>query len=331
MEDIISLLRCPNSDNELVLIKDKRVIEELNKNIKNRNLVFASGKCPSEKFEAILTSSCGVFKYPVINGIPFLMKETSILNTQKGKKPDLIELSMTSAQQKQMEKFSRMHDRWYSGITEAQQRILKEYYYSRLAQSTVLDIGNGGLSVEFQLGNELATKVNRFIALDSSYSMLTRNGYRENQILADAMNIPLTSKSVDYVLVNGIIHHFGLKSGEEPHKVIGPFFNEVSRVARKGIILMELLIHEVAELIEKLALKLLGKMSTFVYSESSLLKIIKQLNLNISDVRVKWFHQLISPFSVLPPILDLEWLRVPVGFVPYKFIFFIINVNNQNR
>ncbi|HUU41096.1 MAG TPA: class I SAM-dependent methyltransferase [Desulfatiglandales bacterium] len=324
--ELVPILQCPNSGKSLTLIRDKKAIGKINNDLQFGHLALASGERPLGPVEALLETEDAEYRYPVIGGIPFLLRESSLTERKSRRKSSVFDRQMGEVQQKQMQKFSRMHDRYYTKVTEAQQKILQKFYYPRLDKSSVLDVGNGGLTSDFQLGKEMAKSVKLFVALDCSYAMLTRNGYNDNQLLADTMHIPLACGSVDYILANGLLHHLGLKYGEDPVQVLGRFFAEGRRVSRKGIIVMELVIPRIAEIAEHLLLGLIRFMPTFVYSKVFLLKAFQELNLCISNVIVKRIDDLIKPSTIVPPILDFEWLKIPVFMLPYSFMFFVVNV-----
>ena len=65
-------------------------------------------------------------------------------------------------------------------------------------------------------------------------------------------------------------------------------------------------------------------MATYVYSKNSLLKIFKRLGYQTDEMQFKPITTLIPPLKILPPIISLEWLRVPVFVIPYTFVFGVI-------
>lgn len=323
-DSLIPLLQCPWSRRSLVLDDDAEEIRRLNDDLAHGRLVLSSGERLAGSVEAVLRTADAEFRYPVIEGIPFLLKESVLRKSEAGEKPKEKTLALTDSQRQLMEKFSRLYHRWYGEVTASLQQVLQERYYPRFEGGVVLDVGNGGTAPDVQLGAETARKVDRFIALDNSSAMLTRSGIFGNQILGDCMEIPLASDSVDYVLANNTLHHFGLGKGQDPMEKIGAFFREALRVSRKGLIINELVIPKVAELVERVILQAVGFMPVFVFSESFYRQTFQRLELNVAEYETKSLMDLISPFTVIPPILEYHWLRVPALVIPYSFAFFVI-------
>lgn len=87
---------------------------------------------------------------------------------------------------------------------------------------------------------------------------------------------------------------------------------------------MELLAPWWGELGECFLLNFIRFMPTFVYSRKRFEKLIEGEGMRIERPVSKTITQLQSPFDFLPPILDLEWLRVPVFAIPYSFLFSFI-------
>lgn len=82
--------------------------------------------------------------------------------------------------QKQMGKLANNLDDWYGASNLALQTIAIRDYYDGFSGSVILDVGNGGVSAEEQLGPDLAKKVARFIGADKSIEMLYRDGTHED-------------------------------------------------------------------------------------------------------------------------------------------------------
>ncbi len=329
-DSLIPLLGCPWSRRSLVFDDDAEEIRHLNDDLAHGRLVLSSGERLAGPVEAVLRTADAEFRYPVIGGIPFLLKESVLRKSEEGETYTEKPFALTDSQRQLMEKFSRIYDRWSGEITAGLQQILQERYYPRFEGGVVLDVGNGGTAPDVQLGAETARKVDRFIALDNSSAMLTCNGIFGNQILGDCMEIPLASDSVDYVLANNTLHHFGLGKGQDPMEKIGAFFREALRVSRNGLIINELVIPKVAELAERVVLQAVGFMPVFVFSESFYRQAFQTLEFIVAEYESKSLGELISPFTIMPPILEYHWLRVPAFVLPYSFTFFVVENKTTN-
>jgi SAM-dependent methyltransferase len=261
--------------------------------------------------------------YPVIDGIPMLSPTARLVETgaPATAERDEIAAALHAKFQAEMDQYSRVCDRWYGPLNEAIQATLRRHYYTRCRGTVVLDVGNGGASAQTVLGPDIAPQVARFVGVDKSWSMLTRPGASGTRLLGDALVLPFADRSVDWVLVNGVIHHLGLMRGQSSEAPVGRFLRECLRVARRGIILFELTVPPYAELVERAIVAARGFMATFVYSAPSLLRTIERVGYPVEELRCARITELVSPFSTMPPILTHEWLRVPVGLIPYSYIF----------
>lgn len=324
LEELIPLLECPNSHTGLAYLDNPDNLLSIKKEAQIGKLILASGEVLPEPPSGILTSLDGFYQYPIINGIPFLLKDSYLVDKTSERKVLIKTDEMALKQKEQMAQFSQMHHRWYRKITDAQQKILRSEFYVHCKNHSVLDIGNGGQQPEIQLGEVLSRQIKQFIALDKSFDMICQNGLWGNQILGDALCLPLKARSVDFVLANGILHHFGKTAENGKAESIDVFFSEAMRICRKGIIAMELIVPPVAERIESVILRIKKFMPTYVYSLKSLTKKLNKLNLYPSKIIYKKITDLLPPFDILPPILDYQWFRVPICIVPYAFVFFYL-------
>ena len=185
-DSLIPLLGCPWSRRSLVFDDDAEEIRHLNDDLAHGRLVLSSGERLAGPVEAVLRTVDAEFRYPVIGGIPFLLKESVLRKSEEGETYTEKPFALTDSQRQLMEKFSRIYDRWSGEITAGLQQILQERYYPRFEGCVVLDGGNGGTAPDVQLGAETARKVARFIALDNSFAMLTRNVTALRQIFLNA-------------------------------------------------------------------------------------------------------------------------------------------------
>lgn len=303
----------------------------MNRKLAGGGLALASGEIPERPVEALLRTSGGGPVYPVIDGVGHLLAESAVVTARTlssdppaaPRRP----AAESAIQRRQMENYSRVYERWTGGergITRALQRGLNERYRELFDGAVVLDVGNGGTPPHKQLGPELAARVARFIAADKSLDMLLRSGPFGDLLLADAFALPFATDSVDIVMVNNTIHHFGLRRDEDPAVKIRGFLAEALRVARRGVVGVELLVPSAAQAVERLLLKPAGFLPTFVYSAPFYGKTFREEGLRVTDFGVRKLRQLTSPWRMIPPVLDFTWLRVPTFLVPYSFLFFSI-------
>jgi len=328
-ENLLNFIICPNSKEALELVKDENTIIEYTEGLKIGKLCLQSTPLPRGEITGFLKNVSGQYIYPVINKIPILIPQSNIVNAKLSSiQNSLYRNNPGNAQEKsfqaQMEAYSKTDLSYWEDLHKAIQKIQLSNYYSRCIGKNILDVGNGGVSLEDQMGKEMASKLGYFISVDKSYSMLNNSKEKQICVLGDGFTLPFADNVFDYVICNGVIHHLGKKRGQSQEENIKKFFSECLRVSRKGIIFSDFFIPKFAEWMENLIVKIFGYMATFVYSKSSLLKIFKSLGYQTNDMKFKPITTLISPLKILAPIISLEWLRVPTFIVPYTFVFGMI-------
>lgn len=312
--DLLALLRCPKTGERLRFVDSREMPPSA------RRLDAPVHAAPMDGF---LVNESGTWGYPMLGAVPcFLPKAPAQVNDRHS--------GIKAAQMKQMQKFSSLHDTHYSELTIALHAFLRNHYYQRFVGRSVMDIGNGGLSPAAQYGAEIAKSLTMFVAIDHSYEMLTRKGHFDYQVVADASEVQFADNCVDYVVLNGIIHHLGLKQGEEPSGKIKNFVSRMMRMSRHGVVIMDLLVPASGEWMERIILNFLGEMPTFVYSKRSFLSFLKSDLREVSELRVEPITSLISPFSFVSPLIELSWLRLPAILVPYSFIFLFLKKNHSS-
>jgi SAM-dependent methyltransferase len=121
------------------------------------------------------------------------------------------------------------------------------------SRSTVLDVGAGSGTVSTSLAAHLerAGVEARVIATDLQWRHLavgrTRNGGRKlPAAAADVFNLPFPARSVDWVVSTLFVHHF---SPEENVRLL----QELARVARRGLLLLDLRRHRLPLFVISLA------------------------------------------------------------------------------
>ena len=174
--------------------------------------------------------------------------------------------------------------RWGHHKSPRRVSVQKRWFIINSTKDTVaLDIGNGGATVTSQLGFRIANSLKTFYAVDSSYPTLTRSEFVGDQVLGDAKKIPFSDKSVDYVIFNNTLHHFGLHKDADPSNEIKAFFDEAFRVFRKGVFGVEMVIPHVAQCVETLVLKYMKFMPTFVCSKHFFERLIADIGAEVVD------------------------------------------------
>lgn len=221
---------------------------------------------------------------------------------------------------RQMEALSKNLEDWYGASNAALQKIAIEEYYRDFAGSVILDVGNGGLTAEQQLGGELSRKVARFIGADKSHDMLYRHGDHE-KILCDAAEIPLADNSVDYCLLNNVIHHFGFRREEGFGTVASKALRECLRVSRRGLIIVEMTVPAWVQQVERAVVGATGGMATFVFNAETLRGLLQASG----PVEVKKFRgvrlgELVGNWTPYRAMITVP-LKVPAGLIPYTYVF----------
>lgn len=324
--DLVSMLQCPTTGQGLQIVDDARALERMQKQVSDGDLHTATGGQLQGPLQAALVTADGAITYPVAGGVVRLLKNSPLVQGG-GAVPVVEKPKGADIQQQQMAEYSQVYERWTGGedgITRATQNVLNDRYGQLLDGATVLDMGNGGTPPEIQLGPEIAGRLKRFIAADLSPDMLCRSGVFGEFLLADAFNMPLKADAVDYVTVNNTLHHFGRHRGEDSHAKLGAFFDEALRVARKGVLGVELLVPSWGLLAERMLVSTVGFMPTYVYSAGFYRQLLPEVGGRLTDFEVRSLGQLTSPWRVIPPVLDYTWLRVPTFLIPYSFLFFSI-------
>ena len=322
-------LRCPLTGSSLQLLNSEEEILAINRSFKEGKLSLVVGTIPRGEIDEVLTSSVGQNQYPIIGGIPCLLDDFRIVRLSENDQKNETALQMSSLQLKQWENFSACYERWSGGPDGIITKIQEEFQRRNAALlsgdikgTVVLDVGNGGATLNEQLGPKIASTIKTFYALDSSYPMLTRNGIIGDMILGDAKKLPFSDRSVDYVIANNPLHHFGRHKDSDSFKIMKEFFDEALRVSRNGIIGVEMVVPHIALHVETYLLKHLEFMPTFVYSKRFYSRVFADLGVEIIDFETIPQRHLVSPFKFGPPIMDLPYIQLPAFLTPYSFLFY---------
>jgi ubiquinone/menaquinone biosynthesis C-methylase UbiE len=219
-----------------------------------------------------------------------------------------------------MESLSKNLDEWYGAGNAALQKIAIEEYYGDFAGAVILDMGNGGQSAEQQLGPELSRKIANFIGADKSLEMLSRGG-GHLKIQCDAAAIPLADNSVDYCLLNNVIHHFGFRRADGFGNAASNAIRECLRVARRGIIIVEMTVPFWVQQLERAVVSLSGGMATFVFNARTLRRAVEASGpVEVRNFRGVRLGELVGDWTWFRAMITLP-IKVPAGLIPYTYVF----------
>ncbi len=244
-----------------------------------------------------------------------------------------IPVNLLKTQKDQFNKISKTYESEENRrVSRAIFNISVEKYFQRLRGSRVLDVGNGGLKPSTILGEEIAASLTSFVAVDKNEEMLHRTKKDDYvKIVADGANLPFEDKSFDYVLLNGVLHHLGLDSNEDQYLKFERLFKELARVCSKEIIVLEIFLPEQLEKLERIAVKVLGSMPTFVLAESTLDAFLLKMGLRKQEVLSKKFSDFVGPFYWYLVILEYPWFKLPAFLSPFKYVYFTIPIKPKRK
>jgi len=222
--------------------------------------------------------------------------------------------------ERQMDTLAANLDDWYGDSNRALQRIAIRDYYDDFPGSVILDVGNGGVTPEEQLGAELSSKVARFIGADRSVEMLYRGGTHE-KIFCDAGAIPLADNSVDYCMLNNVIHHVGFRKSDGFGVTASKVIIECLRVARRGVIIVEMTVPAWVEWLERAVVSLSGGMATFVFNSGTLRKLVEENDTaEVRKFKGIRLGELVGDWTMFRGMIILP-IKLPAGLIPYTYVF----------
>lgn len=232
--------------------------------------------------------------------------------------------TIAERQREQFERFSRTYEGVHGPVVSAIHRISQERYYGRCVGKRVLDIGNAGQSAMEVLGERIGSTLSHFVGIDHSFAMLQRTGATFTKVVGDGRRLPFKDNAFDYVIVNGVLHHLGRQAGEPPGVRVRQFVDEALRVCSEGLIVYELFTPRLLERLERLLLRLLGAMPTFVLSEQTLDGCLAGIGLARDEVVSMTLADLKGTFYWYAVVMDYEWLKLPALLSPFRHGFFVI-------
>jgi ubiquinone/menaquinone biosynthesis C-methylase UbiE len=133
-----------------------------------------------------------------------------------------------------------------------ERRVAKQVRFAGGSRATILDVGAGSAAVAKDLKRRLEQQglAARVIATDLQWRHLavgrTRGGREFPSAAADVFSLPFPERSVDWVVSTLLVHHF---SPEENVRLL----RELARVARGGVLLLDLQRHRLPLLFVSLA------------------------------------------------------------------------------
>ena len=133
-----------------------------------------------------------------------------------------------------------------------EERMADHIRFDGGSRATILDVGAGSASVARELERRLERQglAARVIATDLQWRHLavgrTRGGREFPAAAADVFSLPFPERSVDWVVSTLLVHHF---SPEENVRLL----RELARVARRGVLLLDLQRHRLPLLFISLA------------------------------------------------------------------------------
>jgi ubiquinone/menaquinone biosynthesis C-methylase UbiE len=232
--------------------------------------------------------------------------------------------TIAERQRAQFERFSRTYEALHGPVVSAIHRVSQERYYGRCVGKRVLDIGNAGQPAAQVLGERAGPTLSHFVGVDHSFAMLQRTGVDFAKVVADGMCLPFKDAAFDYVIVNGVLHHLGRQAGEPPDARVHRLLREALRVCSEGLIVYELFTPRVLEQLERLALRVLGSMPTFVLSERTLDDCLARLGVARAEAVSMTLADLKGAFYWYAVVMDYEWLKLPAFLSPFRHSFFVL-------
>jgi SAM-dependent methyltransferase len=186
-------------------------------------------------------------------------------------------------------------------------------------RGVVLDLGSGGVTA-YRKG-----RIEFLISMDNVLEFLKNNqNVTAANVCGDVTAIPFRSASVDFVIMQHVLHHLTARRYEQNVRNVLAAAAEVSRILKPGG--AAFLIDSMAPpLIERLqawgyglshaALRMLGKPMVFFFSAAHLRRILEGSGLRVDKVlNIDWGHMTEASQALFP------WLKFPLRYTPMKCV-----------
>lgn len=183
----------------------------------------------------------------------------------------------------------------------------------------VIDIGSGGIT---KYSNP---QIKQLISMDYVIEFLKNRSVKNIiPVNGDIRNIPLKNNSVDFVIIQFVIHHLTDRNFKKNLDNVKNAISESYRVLKKGgiIYIVESALPSFLEKLEILNYKLiyffltvLRKPMVFFFSKGNLSKLLRTHGLILKEIaEIYWGDTKQSSIVLFP------WLRIPHKFLPFKCI-----------
>lgn len=229
----------------------------------------------------------------------------------------------------------------FSELSDPLWPFFKEYFNSKLfvggSIKKVLDVAGGGIRPEEIFCDETAKQLDLFVGNDINFKMLARNKF-DYRVNSDGYALPFKKETFDTILVIGCIHHFGQIKYEDRIDKAKVFFRGVQELLTKDgyIYIMEPSLLPFFEKLEKYLLFPLYKfffrkkvVPIYIYAEKELKQIFDDL-FKCEFFEYKTTAQVIgSKRKLYPPFFFLKWFKIPMGLLPYKYLFYRARLKND--
>ncbi len=181
----------------------------------------------------------------------------------------------------------------------------------------VIDIGSGGITRYHN------PQVKQLISMDYVIDFLkNRKDKNVIPVNGDIRNIPLKNNSVDFVIIQFVIHHLTEKNFKENLVNVKKAISESYRILRKGgiVYIVESVLPSFLEKLEILNYKLiyfllvcLRKPMVFFFSKENLSNLLKANGFLLKEIsEIYWGDTKQSSIALFP------WLKIPHKFLPFK-------------
>jgi SAM-dependent methyltransferase len=183
----------------------------------------------------------------------------------------------------------------------------------------VLDLGSGGVT-EYRPG-----RIELLVSMDNVLEFL-KNSTNEAAVnlCGDVTAIPLREASVDFIIMQHVLHHLTARRYEQNVRNVLAASAEAARILRPGGVLF-LIDSMTPSLLERFqawayrlshaALRMLNKPMVFFFSTARLVRILEGSGLRVDRVlHIDWGDMTEASQALFP------WLRFPLRYTPIKCI-----------